>query len=317
MLKGMYLICSVILFAVILAGCSEDSPTESQSNPLDPNTAPKVAVDRFSSDTGNLFVRDGANNFPGPNEPIDFDQAPFITQGFGPNGEIIKYYNFDVQPKETAPIFALFREGEDTPVEGQLNIIDVIPGEQGYNDFWHVHKVTVPADYVANTITSVQAVMDSGYPIEPTDMIVNCPVVPEGSTADLRFNSSESTGLDKGWYKDQVVFYFTFMEKAITVTPPAQGHSEMPVSDILVCFNINPGQQGGGPASGFMTEMNSMQTHNAAETIPTDAAYSPLWDVDVYDNADFNNVSDFASAQNQNILAQGVALVNCPIVSVQ
>jgi hypothetical protein len=59
-----------------------------------------------------------------------------------------------------------------------------------------------------------------------------------------------------------------------------------------------------------------MQTHNVVQTLPSDAGYSPLWDVDVYDNADFNSVHDWPSAMDANILATGVALVNCPVVSV-
>ncbi len=306
---------ALIILTLIFASCKDDDETMI-SMPKDPNTAEKVSVDRFSSDAGHLFVRDGSNNLPEGNVPIDFDQAPFITQGLGPGGEVVKYYNFDVQPLESAPIFALFREGESSPVSGQLNIIGVVPGDAGYNDFWHVHKVTVPSDYVANTLTSVNEVMNSGYAIERTNIIVNCPVVPEGSTADLRFNSSESNGLVRGWYNGKVVFYFTFEEKMLTVTLPATGHPEVPVSDILVTFNINPDQAGGGPASGFMTE-DGTQTHNVVQTIPTDGGYSPLWDVDVYDNADFNSVSDWESAQNAMLLASGVALVNCPVVSVQ
>ena len=91
----------------------------------------------------------------------------------------------------------------------------------------------------------------------------------------------------------------------------------MPLSDILVTFNINPGQPGGGPASGFMTEPGTVQTHNVVETLPEDIDYSPFWDVDVYDNTDFEIVSDLISAQSALLLASGVALVNCPIVSVQ
>ena len=287
-----------------------------EDNPLDPNTAPKVSVDRFNNQSGTLFVRTSSNGLPAANAPINFDEAPFITQGFGPSGEIVKYYNFDVQPMTSAPIFALFREGEESPVENQINIIDVIPGDAGYNDFWHVHKVTVPADYVANTITSVAEIMASGYEITRTNIIVNCPVVPEGSTAQLR-GGDEDNGLVRGWYKDQVVFYFNFVEKMLTVDLPADGHPEVPISDILVTFNINPGEDGGGPASGFMTETNSMQTHNVLETLPSDDAYSPLWDVDVYDNTDFNMVNNYTTAMQANLLAAGVALVNCPVVSVQ
>jgi hypothetical protein len=286
------------------------------AQPLDPATAPKASIDRFSAEAGTLFVRDAGNGLPGPNQPIDFDQGPFITQGLAPDGRSVKYYNFDVQPETTAPIFALFREGEATPVPGQLNIVDVIPGDPGYNDFWHVHKVTVPADYEANSITSVAELMSMGYPIERTDIIVNCPVVPLGSTADLRF-TDEDPGLTLGWYKDQVIYYFNFSEGDLTTPAPPQGHPDVPVADILVTFNINPDQPGGGPPSGFMTEPGTMQTHNVVDSIPGDPDYSPFWDVDVYDNAAFASVSDLASAQAAPLLATGVALVNCPVVWIE
>jgi len=304
---------TLAIFSLFFAGCGSDSSDSPRV--LNPDVALRASIDRFSPQAGSLFMRDASNGLPGPDEPIDFDQAPFITQGLGPNGEIVKYYNFDEQPTTSAPIFALFREGEDTPVEGQLNIIDVIPGDEHYSDFWHVHKVTVPAGYVANSITSVSGLVNSGYMIERTTMIVNCPVVPEGSTADLRFGGGDP-GLIRGWYRDQVVFYFDFSEKKITVDLPPEGHPDVPLSDILVAFNVNPDQPGGGPPSGFMTEPETMQTHNVVETLPTDEDYSPFWDVDVYDNSDFSTVHDFASAQASNILATGVALVNCPIVSV-
>jgi hypothetical protein len=282
---------------------------------LDPDVAPEALIDRFSIDAGNLFVRTGTNGLPGAGEAIDMDMDPFLTKGLGPDGELVQYYNFDVQPLQTAPIFVLFREGEVTPVEDQLNIVDVIPGDDHYSDFWHVHFVTVPADYVANTITSVSELMSYGYSTERTNMVVNCPIVPDGSTADLRLNGADN-GLVRGWYKDQVVYYFDFSEKMITVDLPPTGHPDMILSDIFVTFNINPGDPGGGPPSGFMTESGTDQTHNVVETLPDDAGYSPLWDVDVYDNADFDSVTNLASAQAASILATGVALVNCPVVDI-
>src|SRR3990172_6342657 len=140
---------TAILFMVIfLTGCDkDDSPSASSSMVKDPNTAPKASVDRFSSAAGVLFVRDNSNGLPAANAPINMDIVPFIAQGFGPNGGIVRYYNFDVQSTTPAPIYVLFKQGESTPVAGQLNIIDVLPGETGYNDFWQVHQVTVPATY--------------------------------------------------------------------------------------------------------------------------------------------------------------------------
>jgi hypothetical protein len=314
-MKMTKLFISSLVGILLFTQCSKDD--DKMVAVHDPATADKVSVDRFSADAGHLFVRDETNNFPGANEPIDMDQVPFITQGLGPNGEVIKYYNFDVQPVESAPIFVLFRDGEDMPVDGQLNIINVIPGDPGYNDFWHVHKVIVPADYVANEVASYDEIVERGYTIEQTTTIVNCPVVPEGSTANLRYKADEDKGLTTGWYKGKLVSYFNFVEKDITVDLPSSGHPEVPLSDILVSFNINPDQDGGGPPSGFMTETGTAQTHNVTETLPEDEGYSPLWDVDVYDNADFGNVSDWSSANMATILGTGVAIVNCPVVSVE
>ncbi len=62
----------------------------------DPNTAEKVAIDRFSATQGKLMVRDATNGLPAANAPINFDVAPFITKGLSPTGVKIEYYNFDV-----------------------------------------------------------------------------------------------------------------------------------------------------------------------------------------------------------------------------
>ena len=262
----------------------------------------EAVIDRFSAAAGTLMVRDDSGALPGPNEPINFDMPPFITQGLGPGGQVVQYYNFDVQPVAPAPIWVLFREGEDAPA--QSPVIDVIPGDVGYNDFWGMIKVSVPADYEANSVTSLAGITAAGYAMENTGVIINCPVVPKGSTAMLR-GGGESNGLHAGWYKDMVVYYFTFEEKMLS-------GATVPVSPIYVTFNAN-----GMPPSGFVMEEGTAQTHNVVATIPSDDDYSPLWLVSVYDNADFDSVSDLASAEAANILAAGVATVNCPVVSVE
>ncbi|MBU0509155.1 hypothetical protein KKH27_10005 [bacterium] len=279
---------------------------------VNPDFAPVVSVDRFSDAAAHLFRRSDNPMLPAPNAPINFDAgAPFITRGLGPSGHSVQYYNLDVQPTSPAPIYVLFRTGETSPVASQLNIIDVIPGDAGYNDFWRVHKVTVPANYVANTLTGYDQIMAEGYAIEPTTTLVNCPVVPDGSTASLRY-AGESNQLHRGWYEGFVVKYFTFEEHPLMTDPSGM----VPLSEILVTFNINPDQTGGGPPSGFRTEMGTDQTHNVVQTLPGDASYSPLWDVDVYDNMDFDAVSDWSSAMSAMTLAEGVATVNCPVVTV-
>jgi hypothetical protein len=300
------LVASLAIFA---------SACKKKEMPEDPDTAPEVSVDRFSDAAATLMKRSENPGLPAADDPINYDQgAPFITKGLGPDGQMVEYYNFDVQPTEPAPIYVLFSEGESSPVPDQLNIIDVIPGDNGYNDFWHLHKVTVPEAYEANVVTSLQEIMDKGYDIEATETLVNCPVVPEGSSASKRMGGGNSD-LIRGWYKDQVVYYFSFEEKALTRT----ANDMVPLSPIYVTFNVNPdpNDPNSGPPSGFMSEQGNMQTHNVVATIPSDNSYSPLWMVNVYDNADFSNVSNLSTAQSANILATGVANVNCPIVSVQ
>ena len=248
--------------------------------------------------------------FPGPNEPVDFDTGPFITQGLSPTtGKPVRYYNFDIQGTTPAPIYVLYREGEDKPVVGQLDIIDSLPGDKGYNDFRQVWKVWVPKDYVANTITDAGALSQAGYKSERTDALRNMPVVPDKSIARERLNG-ESTELQRAWYRGQVAKFFSFDEA------PLSGMS-VPLSPIYVSFNINPGQPNGDLASGFRTEPNSKQTHNVPATLPGDKGYSPLWLRVVYDNADWPSVHDLATALKAKVIPAKVLTPNCPIVFIE
>jgi hypothetical protein len=278
----------------------------------DPNTAAKVAVDRFSATAGHLMIRTATNGLPAANAPVNFDQGPFITKGLGPAGQTVDYYNFDVQPTRPIPIYVFFKSGATTPVPGQLNVIDAIPGDAGYNDFWLVNKVIVPDNFVVNTVSSYQDIVNKGYTIQTTNSVVNCPVVPEGSTASKRLGGG-SAALIRCWYKNQVVFYFDFSEKAITTTPGGM----VPLSPIYVCFNINPADPGGGPGSGFKTEASNMKTHNVVATVPADAGYSPLWTVNVYNNSSFNSVTNLSTAVAAPNVGSNVATVNCPVVAIQ
>ncbi len=304
-LKLYHLLLLTVAAMVTLESCSDD---DDAVKIYDATTAEKVSVDRFSATAGKLMVRNATNGLPAANAAINFDQGPFITKGLGPSGQVLDYYNFDIQSVDPAPIFVLFKEGTSSPVSGQLNIIDLLPGEAGYNDFWQVFKVTVPSNYQANQVASYAAIEAAGYPVEATTMLVNCPVVPEGSTATKRLNGG-STGLVQGWYKEKVVSYFTFEEKAISTTG-----GKVPTSPIYVCFNINPSEAGGGPPSGFKVEPGTSLTHNVLATIPSSASYSPLWIVSAFDNADFDDVNNLASAVSATSVGTGLATVNCPLV---
>jgi len=301
----------LVVFSVVvfLSSCKK---SEDAVKIYNPDMAEKVSVDRFSSAAGQLQVRTSTNGLPAPNAPVNFDQGPFITKGLGPQGQHIQYYNFDLHPVTPAPIYVLFRSGESSPVQGQLNIVDVLPGDAHYNDFWQVIKVTVPSTYKANEVASYDDIVSRQYKMEATTSLVNCPVVPEGSTASKRLNG-ESTALVRGWYDNKVVFYFNFGEKDLMAVA-----GQIPTAGIYVSFVVNPSSTNpnSGPASGFDTETGSDQTHNVLSALPTDPGYSPLWVVSAYDNADFNSVSNLSTSLNAHFVGTAIAIVNCPVVSI-
>ena len=100
---------------------------------------------------------------------------PGLTEGWY-QGQPVYYFDFGLNPVETAPIYVLFYD-DGSMVEGQLNIVDTVPGEPDYSAFWQVHVVTVPDDYVPNSAMSLADLLAAGYPISATDMLVNCPIV--------------------------------------------------------------------------------------------------------------------------------------------
>jgi hypothetical protein len=297
-----------LCFVLFAASCKKKDTTATTTpvaTAKDINTATKVSIDRFSAAAGHLMLRSSGNTLPAANVAVNFDVAPFITHGLDRTGANVTYYNFDVQPSAPGNIYVFFKSGATTPIAGQNNIIPTIPGDAGYSDFWLVNKVTVPDSYVPNSITSEAAVLASGYTLTKTNSIVNCPVVPFGSTASRSSVSGTASALTLGWYKDMAVAYYTFSEAAVTTTSAGL----VPLSPIYVIFANNS-----SPANGFKVEtVNMSQTHNVLATLPADATYSPLWNVNVIDSSHFSMVTNLTTATSFTSMAAG-ATVNCPII---
>ncbi len=310
MKKGNLFFLALSLGVISLSSCKKDAATAVLSKDI--TAATKVSVDRFSAAAGHLFVRSATNGLPAANAPINFDVSPFITTGFDKNGSPISYYNYDVQSSTPDDIYVFFKSDGVTQVAGQNNVIPTIPGTTGYSDFWIVSKVIVPDSYVPNSLTSEAAILASGNTITKTKMIVNCPVVPFGSTAAKSFTAGTPSSLVLGWYQDQAVAYFTYGEAALTATSA----NLVPIAPIYVQFNVDPSASNAasGPASGFKTESTtSAQTHNVLANIPGDAAYSPLWNVLVISNTNFSSIKNLATATSVASSPAG-ANVNCPVI---
>jgi len=249
---------------------------------------------------GYLLTRPAA---PAPPGPVDGLTRPSqIPRVFGwYNGADVAYLDYGAMTNVAAPILVFFQQASpDTMVAGQNNVIDTIPGQPGYTDFWQVYKVLVPAGYVPNSIRSFEGAMASGFSIEATDIIVNCPVVNPGTTIQGSNQPPVS-----GWYRDREVFYFDHganseSEGSVVATPP-----------IYVFFRSD-----GTMVSG---------QRNVIDVVPGDAGYSDLWQVVkvIVDSAYAPNSLRDASDIQAQATAGGVTLevagiyVNCPVVPIE
>jgi len=265
-------------------------------SPSAPARAPGAPViDRFSARAGHLMVRDKRPDLPGPGQPIDLDRPPFITQGLGPNGVPVRYYNFDVQSAVPATLYRFTRGGTREPIAGQLDVVDALPGEPGYSDFWRVSWVEVPAAFVPGSITSAAQVRD--LHVEPSGGAIDCPIVPRGSTARAAHGVPPAEPVEL-WYRGHRVTCLRFG------TELALDRDRVPTSPIYVTF---------GSEAAFRTEPGTPQTHNVVLSLPGDLDYSPLWDVHIYDRSAFDRVRDASTALAAPVVEHG-PLVNCPIV---
>jgi len=301
-------ICLVTILLATACGDDNDRPTEMG---VDPDTAPVANVDRFADNFGHLFKRSAPAfdpvhvqpNVPAPNAPIDLDAA-FTIKALGPRGERVTYYSLDILPRVPSVGYIVRRNGQ--PVPGQLEIIDGLPGDPGYNDFVRITEVAVADDYVANTLTSaddVRAAVTAGEATTTqTERIANWAVVPAGTTAQLKFRGKTITG-NRAWVRGQVAHFLRFEEDlAVGVD------GSVPLAEIVVMFANNM-----SPAEGFELDGDG-RTHNAIDKLATDPGYSSLWNHSVGNTANFEAVVDFPSAVD-NIMAANVGVdVNCPEV---
>ncbi|TLZ68687.1 MAG: hypothetical protein E6K12_00605 [Methanobacteriota archaeon] len=247
---------------------------------------------------GYYVGRPATASLPGPVDGLARTSAVPRVDGWFRNASVT-YLDFGPQANVAVPILVFFQASSPTtPVAGQRNIIDTIPGQPGYGDFWRVHKVLVPSGYVANTIRSFADAVASGYTIQMTDIVVNCPVVNPGATV----GGSPAT-LVTGWYRNRDVFYFDEGTRS-----PADGWV-VQAAPIYAFFHAD-----GTPVAG---------QRNVIDALPGSPGYSDLWNVvKVVVDASYvaNSLKDARSIleahdAGQLSLESTAVYVNCPVVS--
>jgi hypothetical protein len=265
-----------------LVGCGDDDDDDDQ----EPNTATATEEGADSDESGEADS--------GPRE--------FALVSGWYRGEEVKYYDFGANTKlagagtvGTAPLWAFITGMNDdgTPrfVEGQHNVIDTLPGDEGYSDLWEINMVTVPEDYEPDSIKSSAAVAEAGHPVTKAGFFVNCPVVPAGSTLE------GGEELVVGWVNGEEVFYPDFGMNPATAVP------------IWVFIT-------GMDSEGMPQFVEGQQ--NIIDLVPGDAGYSAFWQVNMVTVDDGYEPNSIRSAEE--VRASGFEVmpvemvVNCPVV---
>ena len=218
-------------------------------------------------------------------------------------GEDVVYYDFGMNsPLDAAtsavgvaPIYAFANgigaDGSPNFVDGQHNVIDLLPGDEGYSDLWQVHIVLVDDDYEAGTITSKAGIDATRYQKQVTNLFVNCPVVGAGSTLET------GKELVNGYYRERDVFYPDFGGNVAAAIP--------------IWAFVTGVDDDGNPQ---FVEGQS----NIIDAVPADEGYSAFWRVNlvmVDDSYEANSLKSREDVEGSGLEVVPTDLVvNCPVV---
>ncbi len=245
---------------------------------------------------------DGAGSGSGETPDAENGNELKLVSGWY-KGDEVRYYDFGMNTKlagaarvATAPIYVFIKgmKSDGTPdfVEGQHNIITVVPGDAGYSDLWQVNMVTVPGDYEADSVKSKADIDSKGYDVQAVEMFVNCPVVAAGTTLE------GGEPLVQGWKDGEEVFYPDFGMNAPVAVP------------IWVFIT--------GMDSNGMPQFVEGQ-RNVIDLVPDDAGYSAFWQVNVVTvpaSYEANSVKSADEVREMDFEVTATQmLVNCPVVA--
>ncbi len=235
--------------------------------------APVLVVDRFSDEAGTLFRRSQDPSLPRPGEPIDFDRAPFAFKVQGPDGKTRACYNLDVRPATPARYY-VFYDALGNYQLGQFPVVDVAPGDPGYSDVWDIFKVFVPNGFRPEnnairdraTVEKLLADPNSGYTAQRTGILLNGPIVPEGSRAAFKADGRQGSATQMwAWYRGKRAPYLYFEGSIRAVGEQA------PVATLQVGAPAK-----GSPPSSLAAALASGARAAKADAAPRSRGYSPL-----------------------------------------
>lgn len=224
--------------------------------------------------------------------------------------------------------------GELRVDQEQRPIIDSLPQQAGYSDFFELVAVTFPDDYSANEIKSRATLLRAGHPLQYSGRIVNCPVVgPDAKLEPPTGTPVGETRLVKLWYRNQTVHCMLMDGGAHLLgdkgaplfkaygTPTVGEEKEFRVAASEVYALSTRAFSGADRVSNIPVPNNDIFRH-----LPGSSSYSPLtqiWDVTVpvdyqigglTSYQDLFPVPDFTDPRIEERSPE--AFCNCPIVTV-
>lgn len=308
-----------LCICLVLAGCldplvdDEVGATGVFGDPsIEPAAAPHVEDDPAFAENVALFT-----------DRIDY------LQGYA-SGEPVRYWNVrGPNASFVAPMFVVLGPGENVG----RPIIDVLPGELGYSPWWRLITVRTTEKYAGERVWS-RAAIDAGLRLgileapEPTEEILDCPVVRRGIAFDL---GEGRTGTSSWvWYRNRRVDWVDF---EIDLRLPAD-ERQMPIFPVYVLQRIDQPQPIYEAQTGV--DLNGDGVLDASNNVfsggPGEERYSPLWyearvrtaaglpSIDTASRAVVRAETDLIDASGQpraplilSIEHQTSVLVNCPI----
>lgn len=188
--------------AMLLAACGEETTTGSgqgtESPPAAGTTASPVAdAEGFPVVTGWV---DGESVDYLLQEVSDPDTAELLSEKTGFDVPVVESLA-DV-PKEALATLYLFMNGVEgpNPFGFQMNVLDSGLGDPGYSPLWIHTFVTWNRGVEPRELTSEQEILDAEeageVTLEGSDLVINCPILPEGRQASP---SSPGSSMNSWW----------------------------------------------------------------------------------------------------------------------
>ncbi|MFH1132494.1 MAG: hypothetical protein V1754_14250 [Pseudomonadota bacterium] len=265
------------------------------------------------------------------------------------DGKLVEFYDFGEFVPTDANWFPTYEKFPGMPVNimyvwtdkngdpslnSQFPIVDTLPKQAYYSDFFYIVLVVPPNNYVPNSIKSRGSLLLADFELKHTGVVLNCPVVGQSaSLEDTRgktFNNYRKLQL---WYRNTTT-YCMAMEGGIVLfpqdgapfaktfsSPVATGQNEVRVAAGKIFTLTSSAYSGADRVTGIPVPQNDIFRY-----APGSVEYSPLvqiWDVTVpsdYVNgqlssyADLFPIPEFTDPRIQE--RSPAAFRNCSIVRV-